>query len=387
MLTASVSRKAGGVFDGVRRLSQTLHQDHKVDIDVLSLEDEYTTEDLAAWSPLIPRTYPIRVSRRYGYAPGLRKALDDVKTDIVHSHGLWVYTSTAAHRFTRKTGCPRVVSTHGMLEPWAVRNARWKKKIAGWLYEDRQLNDATCIRALTLTEAGSIRAYGVRNPICIVPNGVDSRRTDSVAPPSWRDKAFKDRKVALYLGRLHPIKGLPNLLKAWSRVQKDNFSGAREWALAIAGWDQGGNEKELRRLSEDLGLSHIRFVGPQFGSDKSAAYAHSDAFILPSFSEGLPMTLLEAWSYGLPAVMTPGCNIPEAFQADAAIRVETEVPSIVQGLRELFRMSDAERRELGSRGRAFVRKRFAWSMVASEMKSVYEWLLGGGAPPGCVIRE
>lgn len=387
MLTASVSRKAGGVFDGVRRLSQSLHMDHGVDIEVLSLEDEYTAEDIATWSPLTPRTYPVRVSRQYGYARGLGKALKDVKTDIVHSHGLWMYTSTAAHRFARRAGCPRVVSAHGMLDPWAVHNAQWKKKIAVWLYEDRHLKDATCIRALTLSEAESIRAYGVRNPICVIPNGIDLPRSNSRNSPSWKGKAFEDKNVLLYLGRIHPKKGLLNLVRAWSVLKKDGSPSARTWVLAVAGWDQGGHEEDLKRLAEGLGASDIHFVGPQFGDDKNATYAHADAFVLPSLSEGLPMTVLEAWAYALPVVMTAECSIPEGFQADAAVCVETDVESIARGIRDLFGMSEAERRKMGARGCALVCNRFVWSMVACEMKSVYQWILGGGAEPACVIRD
>jgi glycosyltransferase involved in cell wall biosynthesis len=128
----------------------------------------------------------------------------------------------------------------------------------------------------------------------------------------------------------------------------------------------------------------VLFLGPQFGDDKAACYRNCDAFILPSLSEGLPMVVLEAWAYGKPVLMTPQCNLPEGFAANAAIRIETSVESIEQGLRELFLTPDSALRGTGERGRALVAGKFTWPKVAAEMKSVYAWALGGGPKPGCV---
>src|SRR5208282_4574684 len=108
---------------------------------------------------------------------------------------------------------------------------------------------------------------------------------------------------------------------------------------------------------------------------KAACYANCDAFILPSFSEGLPMVVLEAWAYGKPVLMTPECNLPEGFAANAAIRIEPGVEGIARGLQELFRTPHSALRVLGDNGRNLVAGRFAWPKIAVEMKSVYEWVL------------
>jgi poly(glycerol-phosphate) alpha-glucosyltransferase len=97
------------------------------------------------------------------------------------------------------------------------------------------------------------------------------------------------------------------------------------------------------------------------------------------------MSVLEAWAWGKPVLMTPECNLPEGFQREAAIRIETHPAGLAQGLRALFDMSASEQTEMGRRGRALVAERFTWPKVAAEMRSVYEWVLGGGAPPACVV--
>lgn len=159
------------------------------------------------------------------------------------------------------------------------------------------------------------------------------------------------------------------------------------WHLVVAGWVQGRHGQELRRLCADLGLARtVHFVGPQFGLSKAASFRRADAFILPSFSEGLPLAVLEAWSYALPVVMTRECNLPEGFETGAAIPVEVTTRSIAEGLRRLFRMADGERRAMGYRGRHLVARRHDWSVIAARMSSVYEWLLGGLVPANVEIH-
>ena len=128
----------------------------------------------------------------------------------------------------------------------------------------------------------------------------------------------------------------------------------------------------------------VIFVGPAFGETKDALLRRASAFILPSFSEGLPMSVLEAWSYRLPVLMTEHCNLPEGFAADAALRIGTDVESIAEGMRLLLRSPVSDLRSLGDHGRQLVSERFTWPQVAAQMKEVYGWVLGGGEKPDCV---
>jgi poly(glycerol-phosphate) alpha-glucosyltransferase len=126
------------------------------------------------------------------------------------------------------------------------------------------------------------------------------------------------------------------------------------------------------------------FPGPLFGSEKTAALGRADAFVLASFSEGMPMTVLEAWAHRLPVIMTPQCNLPEGFQAEAALRVDPTISSLADGLARMFSMSDMDRRRMGDAGRRLVEERFSWDRAAEQLSSIYRWLLGGGDRPACV---
>ena len=248
-----------------------------------------------------------------------------------------------------------------------------------------------------------MRKFGLKNPIAILPNAIDlPASTESAGSDNGRsvaDALFRERKVLLYLGRMHPKKGLANLLRAWRQVVADGSAGAVSWVLALAGWDEAGHEADLRRLCAELGLASadlqeddssvkaasVVFMGPRFGKAKAALYRECSAFILPSLSEGLPMVVLEAWAYEKPVLMTQECNLPEGFSEGAAICIEPNVASIARGLTGLFEMSEASRGAMGATGRELVARRFTWPRIAREMRSVYEWVLGGGPKPDCVV--
>ncbi len=188
----------------------------------------------------------------------------------------------------------------------------------------------------------------------------------------------------LFLGRIHPKKGLENLVRAWCRLTAAKGIND-EWVLAIAGWSQGGHEEELKALVQELGCqSSTLFLGPLYGAQKQAALSAAAAFILPSFSEGVPMSVLEAWSYGLPVVMTAECNIPQGFQAGAAVEIRPDVVSIKQGLESFLSLSRIEQRSMALNGRRLVETQFAWPQIARQMMDVYEWCLKQGPQPTCV---
>jgi poly(glycerol-phosphate) alpha-glucosyltransferase len=137
-------------------------------------------------------------------------------------------------------------------------------------------------------------------------------------------------------------------------------------------------------LVSSVSESSVLFLGPVFGETKDRLLRMADAFILPSFSEGLPMSVLEAWAYRLPVLMTDQCNLPEGFSANAALRIGTDVASISDGMATLVRSPIADLRCLGQNGRRLVELRFTWPQVVRQVKEVYAWVLGGGKRPMCV---
>lgn len=381
IVTGSASRDAGGLLGAVSGLANSLGHNHCA-VDVFAAEDINSRRDLHHWQGVQLRPFAILGPRGFKYAPGLQRRLNLARYDILHSHGLWTYSSIASTRWAESQRKPLIVSAHGMLDPWALKQSHAKKVLAAALYENAHLRKACCLHALSEAEALAFRAYGLTNPICIIPNGVDLP-TDSElkTPPTWDRALPEGASVLLYLGRIHPKKGLNALLQGFhqcitSRKVDDS------WFLVVAGWEQGGHLQELQALSDYLGLQdRVRFVGPQFEDEKKRSLQRADAFALPSLSEGLPMAVLEAWSHQVPVLMTSNCNLPVGFERGAAIDMGASPESISQAIAFLSSLSSSDRREMGKRGRALVAECFAWERVSTKVREMYDWALGGGARP------
>ena len=352
-------------------------------VEVFGIEDGQGHEYLDSWKPVPTHLFTVKGAQSFGYAPALGSALNSAGLDLLHVHGLWMYSSIASRRWAMDKSKPYVITPHGMLDAWALHNSYWKKFLAAAFYEKAHLTSAACIHAVSRSELLAVRSYGLKNPVCVIPLGIDV--PEKSAQANAGDTA---EKTLLFLGRLHPKKGLVNLLHAWRDVERARGKLRFNWRLVIAGWDQAGHGEELKALCRDLDCeSTVRFVGPKFGPDKDALLRNANAFILPSLSEGLPMSLLEASAYGVPLIMTPQCNFPEAFDAEAAIAITSDVDGIVSGLNKLQEMTDRERHCMGSRGRSLVETRFAWPMIALHHFSVYSWVVGGGNKPDCLVLE
>jgi poly(glycerol-phosphate) alpha-glucosyltransferase len=389
----SASRVDGGIFEAELALQRELARAPGMVVEVVALRDEFSEADAARWLPLKPRVAKIFGPSGFGYSAGLMDLMDR-EADLAYCAALWKYPAWAVMRWQNMTSKPVIVAPHGSLDTWALQNSRWKKKIASLLFKTKQLKQATCFRALCQAEADAIRAYGLKQRIEVVPNGVELPENLTTEDTENTER----KKKLLFLGRIHPKKGLSGLLKAWAEIQnpKSGIKNSREWQLVIAGWDQGGHEGELKALCAELGLKVVQrskhvpcsataqgadvvFYGPAFGGEKVQLLRRADAFVLPSLSEGLPMSVLEAWAYGLPVVMTPECHLPEGFASQAALEIRNGKmgDSKWSGLQQLLDMSDSDRIEMGRRGRRLVEEKFTWPKVAAQMKQLYEEILGG----------
>ncbi|MFO0944576.1 MAG: glycosyltransferase [Planctomycetota bacterium] len=379
-LTPSISRMGGGISHIVLRVSQCVSQLHS-QVQVLGLQDEYSEVDLQDWKPLEPKTFPRLAFQKFGWSPSLRRAMSRVNgTDsLVHQHGIWTYLSVVCSEWRKRTGQPTVISPHGMLEAWALANSQWKKRLATRLYERANLAICSCIQATSESELASIRNFGLNRPVVLIPNGVDIPLLDLTERSEGKKPDADGRKILLFLSRIHPKKGLVNLLRGWAQVTED----AKDWRLVLAGPDEVGHIRQIKQLISDLAIgTSVEYVGPQYGAGKDHWLRRADAFVLPSFSEGFSIAVLEAMAYGLPVLMSPQCNFPEAMRARVALCAEPQVETIARGLRNLFDLSPRDRVELGGRAREFVAREYSWKGVADRLGEVYRWLLGEVTLPG-----
>ncbi len=375
IVTPTVSRAGGGIFPIVLAHARELHAlGHRVTVH--GLDDDPDGLDRAEWDDLRLKLYQ---PGPFGYAKALSQDLMAGDYQLLHQHALWLYPSIAVSRWRARTGSPVVISTQGMLEPWALSNSAWKKRLAAILYEGRSVRSASAIHC-SQAEVRGVRAFAPRSTIAVIPNGTDLPSLDGGGHASTAT-----RKTLLFFGRLHPKKGVAELIEAWALLKARDPGVAARWRLVVAGWDDGGHEAQYRAAARELGLdaAEIAFPGPHFGAEKDELLKSADAFILPSYSEGFPMAVLEAWSYALPVFMTRECNIHEGFAAGAAVQIDNVPAALADTL--LARLSDdGDLPAMGQAGRRLVESTFSWPAVAADLAKTYRWLIDGGEPPECV---
>lgn len=362
------------MFVSVRRLTQELNV-LGCEINITGLNDEYSAFDSAAWTPLVPHLVNRKLPKAIGYSPEFNTHLNQIKPDLIHCHGLWQYFNLATMKWANQNNCPRIISTRGMLEPWALNYRAWKKKLIWYLWEKSSLSTATILHATSTVEAQNLRELGFTVPIAVIPNGVD-------VPPFRKIERSSTEKTALFLSRIHPIKGVLNLVEAWSRVRPEG------WKVIIAGIDECGHEEQVKRAVSEAGLQNIfTFIGPVRELDKWEIYRNADLFILPSFSENFGLVIAEALASGVPVITTTGTPWSHLVEGGCGWWVSSDVDSIANAIADACAQPPEMLQEKGLRGRIMVKRMYSWPNIAKEMKLVYEWMLGGGQPPGCIMFD
>ncbi|WP_263818886.1 glycosyltransferase [Salinibacter sp.] len=382
---SSLDRTAGGTSSAVAAMARHL-AGRDPDVSVVSVESEQPLldeTDAEAETPgvtLVPSDdSPWRMWQnlsRFGRA--LHKEIEARSNVVVHDNGLWLPVNHRVATTTRSLRCPRVVSPHGMLEPWSLEQGAWKKKAAWWLYQKRDLQSAEVVIATAEQEAQNIRSLGVDGPIAVVPNGVD--RPESLPSVEEGTSDGREQRRILFLSRIHKKKGLLNLVEAWDRLRPDG------WEVIIAGPDENGHEAEVRQRISQCGVEgDFAFTGPVKGTEKWKMYQSADLFVLPTHSENFGIVVAEALSCGVPVITTRGAPWSDLLDHDCGWWIEIGIDPLVEALAQATRMSAAGRVAMGRRGRELVDWKYTWPQVAAALQSVYAWVLGKGPCPECVI--
>jgi glycosyltransferase involved in cell wall biosynthesis len=304
--------------------------------------------------------------------------------EIVHLHGLWQGHTRRGARTAREARVPYLIAAHGMAEPWALRQKALKKKLYTALIEGKNLRRASCLHALSRPEIDHLRALAPRTPIALVPNGVNLASLEDLPDREVLEAQYprlEGKFVLLFLGRLHVKKGLDLLAAALGSIVLEY----PDVHLILAGNDDGARTPFLERMRDQGLLGHVTDVGHVSDERALQVWGAADAFVLPSYSEGFSMAILEALACRLPVVVTTACHFPELTAAEGGIVVPPTIDGVTCGLRDLLNRSPADRRKLGQHGRELVEQRYTWDQQAARLAEVYRWILGGGPAPEVIV--
>lgn len=330
----------------------------------------------ASWPYAAPLTrYDGWLERRAGIA--LQQWLDLRRAAttpcVLHSHGVW----RAANVFPLwlPNGCAArlVVSPRGMLSEWSLQHKRWRK-LPFWLaMQAPALARTSLFHATARSEYADIRKAGFRQPVAIIPNGVE-------IPPL---PAAPKRRRVVFLSRIDPKKGLDLLLPAWTRLAVE----FPDWDLVIAGPLNSDYADSMQKLARDLQTPRVTFVGEVTGSAKHTLLATAALFVLPTYSENFGIAVAEALAHGTPVVTTTETPWADLPTREAGWYVRPERTAVEAALRAGMGLSLAELAQRGQRGRAWMAADYGWAQIGQQMVATYEWLLYGAKQPDCVVTD
>lgn len=308
-------------------------------------------------------------ARRLGGSP--EQAIKQLgQPDVLHDSGIWLPHNHSLAKLAKDHDIPRIVSLRGMVAPWALNYRKWKKRLAWHLYQKRDLQLAQYHHATADEEAAHVKRLGLGVPICVVSNGIDLPAALPNSEAHGLMASPDRRRIALFLSRIHPVKGVPMLIEAWTRVRPAG------WELHLAGPDETGHVSQIQAQIKACGLSdRVHILGPVSAAQKATVFAQADLFVLPTHSENFGMVIAEALAHGVPVLTTKGAPWPMLADRRCGWWVEASAEGIVDGLMAATSCVPEELCAMGQRGRALIEEQFCWPRIGERFVTLYEDLL------------
>lgn len=313
-----------------------------------------------------------RLSGHLLMSPRMKRALvrEAQTADIVHNHGLWMMPNLYPGQLGTAARNKLICTPHGAMADWAWRRSYFRKRFSWYLGQGRMLRNCDCFHATAKHESEAIRRRGFKQPVAVIPNGIDLPELR----PARKDP---NSKQLLFLARIHPVKGLENLLRAWRRLQAE-FS---DWSLIIHGTGEEAHVRQIESLAKDLGVARVRFGGPVYDADKMDAYRSADLYVLPSWTENFGITIAEAMAHGLPVITTNATPWADLDQHRAGWCIDVGEEALLSCLREALQSERCQLEQMGLRGRDWMQRDFGWDEIGRKMLDTYQWLIGNRSVP------
>lgn len=348
-------------------IDQLLEQDKDINVVVVATNNKTVEQNTNVSIEIIN---PNSIGKPWKWSPVLMSRVDSIiksyKINLIHIHGIWMAAQWAGLRAAKKHNLPAIISSHGMLEPWLWNEQGFLKKAKKYAYFQSlfkpQINGTTIFHAITPVEKENILKIFPRNRIEVIPNAIELLQTPVI------NKEIEVKKQLLFLGRIHPIKGINLIVDAISQINLDP-----EWKILIAGPVEIPNYlEELKRKVIHYNLApQVQFLGPIYGQEKYELIQSSWTMLVPSYSEVISMVNLEAASCNVPSITTHETGL-EDWENGGGILIKPTVKELSEKIVEVTRWSKNERILRGEASRKLVEEKYSWESVIPTWRDFYK---------------
>ena len=294
--------------------------------------------------------------------------IENIHCDLLHANGLWESLCHNTIKLALKKNIPYIVSPHGMLEPWSLKQGKLKKRLALKLFQFNALKKATCIHATAPMEIVNLRKLGLKNPIAMIPNGVNIDEFPSTFPLKEIN-----RKKILFLSRIHVKKGIENLIRAWELIDKEI---KKDWKIEIIG---NGDENYIQSLKDKIISKNltkeIEIKEPVFGEDKIKLFREASLFVLPTFSENFGIVIAEALASYTPVITTKGTPWGDLKKTNSGWWIDFGIAPLKDILETALQTNEDKMYEMGVNGRRLIENKYSMVSVGKQMIQLYNWIL------------
>jgi len=283
----------------------------------------------------------------------------------LHIHEFWRGGYVAGMLAARGNGLPVILSAHGSTAPWALHGQgklkSWKKRLYWQLFGHLFLDPSVVLHAITPLEAHHMEDFFGRQPQAVIANALSM---DTITED---DGATEPARRLVFLGRLHPVKGVDMLIEAFGNARLDD-----DWELVIAGPEEvPAYAVQLKaQAAASPRANHIRFAGPLYGPEKKDLLASAWAVVVPSRTEVIGMVNLEAASLATPTITTPNTGLEEWSEIGGML-VADNAAALQMALQTCAAWSLRERLQRGDESRLHVMRRYSIEAVGQEWLRLY----------------
>jgi glycosyltransferase involved in cell wall biosynthesis len=316
--------------------------------------------------------HPARIGAFWRWSPGLMGRLNNIVTrhhiDLIHIHGVWTAIQFAALMIARHRKISCIVSSHAMLEPWYWNKQslfnKYKKVMYFNFFLRRVIAENVMFHAITPIEKDNLRKLLPRQKIFVIPNAISLDKQnayDNVA------KLAPPEKIFLFLGRLHPVKGVDLLVNAFYRANLGH-----EWKLILAGPESVPHYVEkIKATVLKLGLSNsVEFTGPIFGVEKQELIQKTWTVVFPSYCEVVGMVNLEAAACRVPSITTFETGLLD-WEEGGGMLIHPNVDELTDSLLNASRWRLSERLCRGNKSFELVANKYSWKTVTPKWETLY----------------